>query len=491
MGGHVNGRGLLPLGRHVIGELIRLGFLIDVDHMSQKALDDTLGIAEARSYPVVSGHTGFRELAWSRRRGETAANGKSPSEALKTAAAVERIRALGGMVAPILHQGDIRPARQADLRVPDRGIADCAGSSTSWAQAYLYAVTKMGGRGVGFGSDCNGFAQLPAPRFGPNAAYALHSGQEDAVRRARRPEQIDRQRNGIRYTGPNLDWRACRWLEGVAADELTAEQRDMWQAIAVVRCGCDVWADRRPDGAGIDGISERVRNLAKGLTARDDAQLLRPGFLTGDAPWEQRVGFLLATGQTPGSTDRDPARVHELFRLLTPIFRQTRAMDGANRPLVRSTAGRRDFDLNVDGMAHYGLLPDFVQDLRNIGLTDADLGPLFTSAEEYIQVWERCVRQRPRLLCDRLDLVGIDQANRAMSTSWDGRVARLESHRQWGVPPRQPAGRGVSQARARGRVRHRHGQPRLDHVVGRPLARLVSRRRRRPPGQQPRRCGGP
>src|SRR4029453_12846389 len=46
-------------------------------------------------------------------------------------------------------------------------------------------------------------------------------------------------------------------------------------------------------------------------------------------------------------------------------------------------------DFNGDGLAHVGLLPDLIADLRMIGLTDADLDPLFRSAEGFIQVWER------------------------------------------------------------------------------------------------------
>ena len=43
-------------------------------------------------------------------------------------------------------------------------------------------------------------------------------------------------------------------------------------------------------------------------------------------------------------------------------------MSGDNVPLKRSTAGpHRYFDYNIDGMAHYGMLPDFLQDLRNTG----------------------------------------------------------------------------------------------------------------------------
>jgi hypothetical protein len=53
------------------------------------------------------------------------------------------------------------------------------------------------------------------------------------------------------------------------------------------------------------------------------------------------------------------------------------------------TSGDRTFDYNSDGLANIGLLPDFVQDLKQAGLSDADLDPLFDSAEAYVQMWER------------------------------------------------------------------------------------------------------
>jgi hypothetical protein len=75
------------------------------------------------------------------------------------------------------------------------------------------------------------------------------------------------------------------------------------------------------------------------------------------------------------------------------IWGKWQQMSGDNRPLTRSMAGpRRDFDINLDGMAHYGMLPDFLQDLRNIGLTAEDLAPLFRSAYDYVQMWDRCER---------------------------------------------------------------------------------------------------
>ena len=78
-------------------------------------------------------------------------------------------------------------------------------------------------------------------------------------------------------------------------------------------------------------------------------------------------------------------------------------MNGDNRPLARSIAGeRRDFDINIDGMAHYGMLPDLLQDLRNIGLTAEDLVPLFRSAYDYVQMWGTCEGRAAELVKEQV-----------------------------------------------------------------------------------------
>ena len=62
-------------------------------------------------------------------------------------------------------------------------------------------------------------------------------------------------------------------------------------------------------------------------------------------------------------------------------------------------AGTREFDYNLDGLAHYGLIPDMLQDAANrlkARLEPDGLAALFQSAEGYIQVWESIWRTRPR-----------------------------------------------------------------------------------------------
>jgi microsomal dipeptidase-like Zn-dependent dipeptidase len=51
--------------------------------------------------------------------------------------------------------------------------------------------------------------------------------------------------------------------------------------------------------------------------------------------------------------------------------------------------GERTVDFNTEGFLHVGLLPELIQDARLDGASDADLEPLFRSAEGYLRMWER------------------------------------------------------------------------------------------------------
>lgn len=54
----------------------------------------------------------------------------------------------------------------------------------------------------------------------------------------------------------------------------------------------------------------------------------------------------------------------------------------------RQVSGNRTFDLNRDGMAHYGLLADQMQDFRERAGSEA-YEAIMNSAEGYLQMWER------------------------------------------------------------------------------------------------------
>ena len=51
--------------------------------------------------------------------------------------------------------------------------------------------------------------------------------------------------------------------------------------------------------------------------------------------------------------------------------------------------GARTVDFNTEGMIHIGMVPELIEDARRDGVSDADLEPLFRSAEGYLRMWER------------------------------------------------------------------------------------------------------
>ncbi|MGI8511102.1 MAG: hypothetical protein ACR2NH_00550 [Solirubrobacteraceae bacterium] len=72
-----------------------------------------------------------------------------------------------------------------------------------------------------------------------------------------------------------------------------------------------------------------------------------------------------------------------------PVTYPFRSFDG-KVTLDKQRSGSRVYDINQDGVAHYGLYPDWVEDLRKIagqGIVD----DLARGSEAYLQMWERTV----------------------------------------------------------------------------------------------------
>ena len=57
----------------------------------------------------------------------------------------------------------------------------------------------------------------------------------------------------------------------------------------------------------------------------------------------------------------------------------------------KQTAGKRVWDINKDGVAQYGLYPDWIEDLTKVAGKDGDkiLEDITRGAEAYLQMWER------------------------------------------------------------------------------------------------------
>jgi len=151
-----NPKGLTPLGEHLIRAMMRKGMIVETDHMSTKARQQTVTILEATKYPgVISSHS------W----------GDLGSQ--------KRIEKLGGLVGPI------------------------SSVSTAFADEWRTARANRDTRftfGTPFGSDINGLHSQPVPRL--NAAanpvrYPFKSFDGGST--------IDRQHSGTRVYDINTD----------------------------------------------------------------------------------------------------------------------------------------------------------------------------------------------------------------------------------------------------------------------------------------------
>ena len=80
-----------------------------------------------------------------------------------------------------------------------------------------------------------------------------------------------------------------------------------------------------------------------------------------------------------------------------PVKYPFKSFDGSVT-LGQQTSGERVYDINSDGMAHYGLYPDWIEDLRMIA-GDQIVKEMGRGAEAYLEMWERAEGIRPAYKC--------------------------------------------------------------------------------------------
>lgn len=406
---HKNNDGLSTKGVSYITELMKKGMVIDVDHMSDLSQNTAMDMMRRFSYPMISGHTNFRDL----RREYTGTGGSEKETRLKTEFTIfnsraNQINAAGGMFGLMTQQNNVQDA--ASCPVPN----NAAGGSPSFAQAYWYAIQKTGvEKGIAFGSDFNGFAPQIAPRFGVDAGFMLQGDDvlnvstgprgEDKLRRT----QAFAQRNGVKYDRNVKTYHYHRFLK---PPFLTSEEREIWEAIAIAKSGTAPSSAWQPGGGlSVDrtGLQQdKIHNMAKGFQTNPTGDYLNflncPEYVSrieelNNCMPERKAAFLCVHGEGSLPANMKTTRTMELYRVMKPIYDLwVQFENGPNEPLRRSYAynGGRDFDFNIDGLAHYGMFPDLIQDLKNLGFTPGQLTPLFLASEQYIQMWEQAHRAK-------------------------------------------------------------------------------------------------
>ena len=436
--GHRNTIGLMPAGEEAVLEAMRFGMVIDMDHMSEKAtaqanlIATTLQPPPPYPYPLVAAHNGARMFAMTppaQRPGPATVPGPDerrnektwPSESTKSETQLGYIMATGGMFGHGIAGADSKtyktyvrtkgplgkPERQAFSPVPN----DAPGTSKTVAQGLLHVMEKLG-MPVGLGTDWNALLGGPGPRFGPMAVPGL-VGELDPkdewakTFREQRWTDAMSQTGAVAYDTKLRDWRSHRFRDsGLFEDQsYGADGRFIWQAVALTQMAqdgnVDLTSKAVADALQEPGLGQPALDLALGLTQGADT--------TGSVYFQAGAKAADATYAVKGNPDV-VQRVMDLVAGINTISDLWERMttNATGPALTRSTAGPlRDFDYNLDGLSHYGMLPDMLQDLKNVGLPLTTLTQFFASAERYIQVWETSLavaatipHPKPKVPCD-------------------------------------------------------------------------------------------
>jgi len=215
---HCNTRGLTPLGSHVVEQMMNRGMIVNPDHMSQRGVDATLKLAEARRYSgVISPHGWMDPRNW------------------------PRIWALGGMAFPN------------------------SGSAPAFVQEWQKYRPKQTPFyfGWGWGADLGGLAQQGTPPGAgdPHVNYPFKSLDGSVIldRQHTGERTFDYNNDGVAHYGLYADWAdEVRQLGGpqIAGDLLDGPEAylQMWErAVGVPATHC-LPRKRRIRAKGFAGI---------------------------------------------------------------------------------------------------------------------------------------------------------------------------------------------------------------------------------------------
>jgi microsomal dipeptidase-like Zn-dependent dipeptidase len=177
----LNKKGLSHEGHEQLEELFKEQILIDVSHMSQKALREAHAFSQKHgNYPIFISHGHIKELL---------APGDQ-TEWTYPAELYDLVASTGGVVGLRSSPDEMRTVRGAPV------ANDCHGSTRSFAQK-LHFADKLMGLQVAFGSDLNGFAFNLRPRHG--GGDACGSGPFDEETKAQQARQQHAPRLGTAF----------------------------------------------------------------------------------------------------------------------------------------------------------------------------------------------------------------------------------------------------------------------------------------------------
>jgi microsomal dipeptidase-like Zn-dependent dipeptidase len=173
----------------------------------------------------------------------------------------------------------------------------------------------------------------------------------------------------------------------IEADHLSEGARESVLSIAEAAHYPIVSSHTGTGGFWPDADLRRLYALGGLATARSDtAGNIVQRILSFEPSHSPKFYFGVGLGTDTGGFNSQPPPSPDAAQ--NPVRYPFTSYDG-RVTFVRERTGTRSFDLNTDGVAHYGLIADLVADMRQQPGGASALPLLFRSAEAYLEMWQR------------------------------------------------------------------------------------------------------
>ncbi len=344
-GGHRNYRGLTDAGKSMMKYLAQNHVMIDVAHMSMRSMRDTIDLAKDWGYPVMDSHTGFR-----------AEDGTGNSERDLYRPYARTIADLGGVIGfgtewgggftPLLYKKNLQMHLGKTALIPG-GMSDDM-LERSW--------------------------DLPVVQDDPEIVHLLFK---------------------IKTGGDSLDkdLRANFTINGKSYSYLLNKFHEGWRPELVTTPTIQL-----PAGTKSSKLRKVTIKIADGGWWSLDTLEIQAVTKGSDpvSTWlaEFQTGLAIMNGKGMAlGTDINgfaPQMWLPADEVVYPI-NAARQFGRASAPLLpQDKLGDRMFSFRKDGIAHYGMLADFLQAVNQQPDSDKAMDALFHSANDVVEMWAKC-----------------------------------------------------------------------------------------------------
>ncbi|MEP7362518.1 MAG: membrane dipeptidase [Acidobacteriota bacterium] len=362
--GHVNAKGLakvpypnpigfgtLDFGAQLLRSLAKSGVMIDISHMGTKSTRDTLDMVGPWHYPVMSSHTDIRP-----------AQGKTENERALERSQAQRIGKLGGVIGlgtdwPHGFESVVDPKVDTQWNV-------LLGYQWSPYVPVAYESPKV--KLVKLAGDPEvTWLKIPLRNFNVNSNGKLFAVVTiDGKEHTYQLNKFNESWAPATLHTPTIELPAHTRSSQLQSFRFKVNPGTAWSInefqVLGVPMGRDpiaTWLDTYQDGLALLG--------GKGMAIGTD--------INGFAPqlW------------LPAEDVQYPIHLaHDIGPSKSPWI------------LGKDTLGTRQFDFKKDGIAHYGMLPDFLAAVSQQPDAGSSMDKLFHSVEDVVAMWEKCEKAK-------------------------------------------------------------------------------------------------